>query len=94
MNQQQGLFQMDTLFLFSNAVPPGFNELLLICASPDMVVIDQLNLIEGERAFSHCGFRIYGQTVILLKEILGPYRVAPVNKLLSQFRFGTTLDEG
>ncbi|GAF77062.1 unnamed protein product, partial [marine sediment metagenome] len=38
MCQQQGLFQVMALHLLPDSIPPGFDHLAFILASPDMVV--------------------------------------------------------
>jgi hypothetical protein len=48
MCQQQGLFQVSVIHLFPDSVSPGFDHLVFILASPDMVVIDQFDLIQGD----------------------------------------------
>jgi hypothetical protein len=55
MYRQQGQIQVNAPNLFSDPVSPGFDHFAFILAGPDMVVIDQLNLIQGDGAFAHCG---------------------------------------
>jgi hypothetical protein len=48
MSQQQGLFQVTAFNLLPDAISPGFDHLAFILAGPDMVVIDQFDLIQGD----------------------------------------------
>src|SRR4030042_982075 len=49
--RKRGFFRLEARYLFSDSIPPGLNQLVFVLSRPHVVIIDQLDLINGDGGF-------------------------------------------
>jgi len=81
------------LSLLADSISPCFDERVFVLAGPDVIKVDQVDVVKRHGPFSDGRAGIYRQSIVALEEILRVLCETPVDEPFPKFRLGAALDE-